>query len=700
MNEEIKIKILNIIYNEPNPIDAIYISKKANINLKDVCECLIELEKELKIRVTRKNKYTKTAFIFGKITIFKNGIGYVNSDIQINKINLKNAINGDNVVVELIGKNEGKVLKILSHEKNYEVGQVIVIGNQKYIKLDDTKKKNILLLVNNDTLIVEGHKVAVKIGPIVKGNIYKAEEIKVIGHINDPGIDILSKAVMFDIATVFSEEVINEANNIPNKVIERDLINRKDLRNENIFTIDGDDAKDLDDAISIKVLPNGNYLLGVHIADVSHYVKENSELDKEAYRRGTSCYLADRVIPQLPPLLSNGICSLNENVDRLTKSCLMEFDQKGNLVNYELFDSVINSKKRMTYKKVNDCLENKNKDYSYEPFIQDLKCMQKLSDILRKKRENNGSINFDSKEMKIIIDENGKAIDVIKKERIESENLIEDFMIAANITVASHISYMDLPFVYRTHGEPDIEKLEEFFAFIKLMKEKISKIPKNMHPKVIRTILEELKDSPNYEIYSNLLLRCMQKAVYDVNNIGHFGLSLENYTHFTSPIRRYPDLLVHRLLDKYNKENFLYNEERYDTLIKYLTIASRHSSIKEQNADKCEREVNKMKSAEYMENHIGETFTGKITSVSEFGFYVDIYNGIEGLVKLIDLNNAFFDKKTYTIYTNNQNYKMGDIVDVIIYSSNKEMSYINLLLANKPEKNKILKKVIGSNQNE
>ncbi|MDD2409875.1 MAG: ribonuclease R [Bacilli bacterium] len=697
MNEEIKTKVLNVIYNEQNPIDAIDISKKTNISLKDICESLIELEKELKIRVTRKHKYTKTDFIFDKITIVKNGVGYVNNDILINNINLKNAINGDNVVVELIGKNEGKVLKILSHEKNYEVGRVIVINNKKYIKLDDIKKKNILLLVNDNVSIVEGHKVAVKIGSIVKRNIYKAEEIKIIGHVNDPGIDILSKAVMFDIETVFPEEVIKEVNNKPSKVLEKDLYNRKDLRNETIFTIDGDDAKDLDDAISLKVLPNGNYLLGVHIADVGYYVKENSELDKEAYRRGTSCYLADRVIPQLPSLLSNGICSLNENADRLTKSCVMEFDQKGKLVNYDIFDSIINSKKRMTYQKVNDCLENKNNDYSYEPFIQDLKSMQKLSNILRKKRENNGCINFDSKEMKIIVDENGKAIDVIKKERIESENLIEDFMIAANVTVATHINYMDLPFVYRTHGEPNIEKLEEFFAFVRLMKEKITKLPNNMHPKVIRNILEELKDSPNYEIYSNLLLRCMQKAVYDVNNIGHFGLSLENYTHFTSPIRRYPDLLVHRLLDKYNKENFLYNEERNETLLKYLTIASRHSSIKEQNADKCEREVNKMKSAEYMENHIGEVFTGKITGVTHFGFYVDIYNGIEGLVKLTDLNNAFFNNNNYTIYTNDGNYKIGDIIDVIVDSSNKEISHINLSLANKPKKNKILKKVLGSN---
>lgn len=696
MNNEIKTKILNVIYNEQNPVDAHEISKKTNIDLKDVCESLIDLEKELKIRVTRKHKYTKTNFIFDKITIVKNGVGYVNRDIYINNRSLKNAIDGDNVVVELIGKNEGKVLKILSHEKNYEVGRVIIIGNKKHIKLDDIKKKNILLSVNNNVSVVEGHKVTVKIGSIVKENIYKADEIKIIGHINDPGIDILSKAAMFDIETVFPEEVIKEANSIPNKVLEQDLYNRKDLRNETIFTIDGDDAKDLDDAISIKILPNGNYLLGVHIADVGHYVKENSELDKEAYRRGTSCYLADRVIPQLPPILSNGICSLNENTDRLTKSCVMEFDQKGKLVNYELFDSVINSKKRMTYKKVNDSLENKNFDYSYEPFMQDLKRMQKLSNILRTKREKNGCINFDSKEMKIIVDENGKAIDVIKKERIESENLIEDFMIAANITVATHINYMDLPFVYRIHGEPDIEKLEDFFAFVRLMKEKISKIPKNMHPKVIRTILEELKNSPNYEIYSNLLLRCMQKAVYDVNNIGHFGLSLENYTHFTSPIRRYLDLLVHRLLDKYNKENFIYNKEKNDSLLKYLTIASKHSSVKEQNADKCEREVNKMKSAEYMENHIGEKFTGKITGVNEFGFYVDIYNGIEGLVKLIDLNNAFFDKKTYTIYTNDRNYKIGDIIDVIVNSSNKEVSHINLSLANQPEKNKILKKVIGS----
>lgn len=697
MNEDNKNTILNIIVSEDKPLDIIDIAKKANINIHDTCEILNALEKELKVRITKKNKYTKTDYTFGSLRVMKNGSGYVN-DIYINKIFLKQALDGDNVVIALFGKNEGKIIKILSHETKYKVGSVIIIENQKYIKLDDRKKS--ILLFENDLNLVEGHKVAVKIGKNIKNNIYKAEEVKIIGHINDPGINILSKAVLFDINTTFPEDVLEEANQVPHYVTKKDLVNRIDLRDKNIFTIDGEDAKDLDDAISIEILPNGNYLLGVHIADVNYYVKENSKLDQEAYQRGTSCYLADRVIPQLPPVLSNGICSLNEKVDRLTKSCIMEFDKKGKLENYQLFDSVINSKKRMTYEKVNDCLNNINEDLSYEPFINDLQNMERLSKILRKTRKNNGSLNFGNKEMKIIVDKQDQVIDVIQKERLDAENLIEDFMIAANTTVATHFNFLDLPFVYRIHGKPEIEKIEEFIRFIKITNEKISKIPQNMHPKVICTLLEELRESDNYEIYANLLLRSMQKAVYDVNNIGHFGLALKDYTHFTSPIRRYPDLLVHRLLDKYTKTNYSYNEEYYEELIKSLKRATRHSTIKEQNADKCERAVNKMKSAEYMEKHIGEIFTGKITSVSENGFYVDIYNGIEGLVKISDLNRAFYDRNSYTIYSNDQNYRIGDLIEVVVDSSIKDLGHINLSITKKLENHKTLGKVIRKKTNE
>lgn len=705
MNEELKIKVLNIIQNEQNPVEAIGISKRLNIDLKTTNIILIELEKELKVRVTKKMKYTPTDYLFGTISVNKDKFGFVrcldHKDIYINKSNLRKSIDGDNVVVQIIDKknNEGKIIKILSRSKNIEVGQVVIMDDIKYIKLDDIKKQKILLIVkeSKDNLVT-GHKVSVKIGSLYRDNIYYADELKLIGHINDPGIDILSKAIVYNIDTKFPDKVIKEANTIPTEVSQDEIKNRKDLRNANIFTIDGDDAKDLDDAVSIELLPNGNYLLGVHIADVSYYVKENSELDKEAYKRGTSCYLADRAIPMLPHKLSNGICSLNEKLDRLTKSTIMEFDKDGNLVNYDIFDSVINSKKRMTYKKVNDCLENNNQDSTYEPFIEDLNKMKELSDILRKKRYQDGCIKFDVCEMKIIVDEKGKAKDVIKRERMESENLIEDFMISNNVTVASHICNMDLPFVYRTHGIPANDKIEDFLAFAKVMNERVIKLPQNLHCKAIKQILESLKESPNYEIYSKLLLKCMKKAVYEINNTGHFGLSLENYTHFTSPIRRYPDLLIHRTLNKYKDTNYYYyDEEKNEKQLELLNKACKHSSLKEQNADKCERDVNKMKAAEYMENHIGEIYSGKITEVTKNGFFVDIYNGVEGFVKITDLNKGYFDKKTYRIHGNNRCFKIGDIIETSVDATIKEIGYIDLSLIDKPEKNTSLKKTITKN---
>lgn len=700
MKEEVKIKIINALNEEQKPMEAIDISKKTNIGLKEVYEALVELEKELRVRLTKKGKYTFTDNIFGKVSIISSGAGFVKvlgrDDIYIKKGNLKNAIDGDNVIIEVIDerKKEGKVLKVLSHDKDYEVGQVITYNNEQYIKLDDFKKKNILLALNDKKLsLVDGHKVTVKVGKLIKENVYSGQVIKVFGHVNDPGIDVISKAIIFNIDIEFPDKVMEEVETIEDTVLEKDYIGRKDLTDKTIFSIDGDDAKDLDDAISIEVLPNGNYLLGVHIADVNHYVRKGSTLDKEAYKRGTSCYLADRVIPMLPHKLSNGICSLNEGVDRLTKTCLMEIDKKGNLINYDIFNSVINSKKRMTYKKVNDVLEDKNIDGTYEPFINDLKVMKQLSDILRRKREKNGSIDFNTTEMKVIVDKYGKAIDIINKERLESEKIIEDFMIEANVTVATHISYMDLPFVYRVHGEPNEDKLTDFVKFVKLMSEKVVKLPKSMHPKAIRQIIESLKEDPDYEIYSNLLLRCMQKAVYDVNNIGHFGLSLDNYAHFTSPIRRYPDLLVHRALDQYENQKFITDDNKLNSQLEFLSEASKHSSIKEQNADKCEREVNKMKAAEYMEDHIGEIFTGKVTSVTEFGLYVDIYNGVEGLIKLSDLNRGFYDQETYTIYTiDNIEYRIGDHLEVKLVSSIKEFGQINLEIIKKLVKVKTLTK--------
>ena len=481
---------------------------------------------------------------------------------------------------------------------------------------------------------------------------------------------------------------MKQTEQIPITIENESFENRRDLRNELIFTIDGDDTKDIDDAISLKILENGNYELGVHIADVSYYVTEESALDKEAYDRGTSVYLADRVIPMLPHKLSNGICSLNEGEDRFTISCVMEIDNKGKVISYDIFESIICSKKKMTYKNVNKILEENIVPKGYEKFEQTLKDMLKLAHILRKMKENRGYIDFGIDEAKIIVDDKGKAVDVVKRYRGEGENLIEDFMIAANETVATHIYYMDLPFVYRIHGEPNEEKIDRFISFISILGYKINGKIKDVKPTTIKFILEQLKDKEEYHILSSMMLRSMQKAVYDKNNIGHFGLGSKCYTHFTSPIRRYPDLTVHRLLRKYLFKNQINKEvtEYWDNKLIYLT---EHSSKKERDSVDCEREVDDMKKAEYMMNHIGEEYDGIISSVTSFGMFVELENLIEGLIRIEDLpnDNYVYDEATFSIRgdKNKRGYRLGDKVRIKVVQANKEAKTIDFVLAKQGE---------------
>lgn len=426
-----------------------------------------------------------------------------------------------------------------------------------------------------------GHKVLVRLLNR-QDNGYNAEVLTIIGHKNDPGIDILSIVYKYGIEVEFNDEVKNELNAIPDSVSEEETKNRVDLRNEIIFTIDGDDTKDIDDAISIEKLENGNYKLGVHIADVSYYVKEKTALYETAMERGTSVYLADRVIPMLPHKLSNGICSLNPNVDRLAISCIMEIDNNGKLISHDIFESVIKSRIQMTYKKVNKVLEENIIPEGYEEFADKLRLMQELADILRKMKIKRGYIDFDIDESKIIVDDTGKAIDVTLRNRGTGEKLIEDFMIMANETVAEHIAaYEFLPFIYRIHGEPSEEKITQFISYVSACGYKLTGKFKDIKPSDMQNILSQLKDTKEFSIFSDLLLRCMQKAVYDTNNIGHFGLGSRCYTHFTSPIRRFPDTTVHRLLRKY-----LFNGKMDNDTIKYeemnLPYIAEHSSKKKE----------------------------------------------------------------------------------------------------------------------
>ena len=690
-------KIINILSNN----DALSVSEleeKLGFNsveeLKELLKVLDTLEKEYQIYRTKKDKY----MLFengnlkkGKLMSAKKGYGFVdiegNEDVFIPITNLNGAINGDEVVVEITSKKglklEGRIVKVLERKLKQLVGKIYFKNNKCMVDLDDQKLNlDIELSFEDSKGLVNGHKVVVELLKRKDDKTYTGKLIRVLGHIDDPGVDILSIAAKYEIDPEWPEGVKEELKNIPDKVLEEELRDRKDLRDQMIFTIDGDDTKDIDDAISIEKKENGNYVLGVHIADVSYYVKEDSELDKEAYKRGTSVYLANTVIPMLPHELSNGICSLNPNVDRLAMSCVMEIDNTGEVVEYDIFQSVIKSRKQMTYKNVNKIIEEDIIPEGYEEFADTLKQMKELADILRKNKVNKGYIDFDIDEAKIITDEEGKAIDVVLRNRGAGEKLIEDFMIAANETVARHINYMEYPFVYRVHGEPNEEKINSFLSFISVLGYQVHKMDK-ITPKNMQKLLDELKDAKEYSIISSLLLRSMQKAIYDSNNIGHFGLASKCYTHFTSPIRRYPDTTVHRLLREY-----LFSKNTDADTVRYweqkLVPLCEHTSERERASIECEREVDDMKMAEYMEGHIGEEFTGVVSGVMSFGMFVELPNKIEGLVRVDDLTDDHYtyDESTQSLIGNNnkRGYRLGDDVTVIVKAASKENHTIDFVL--------------------
>ena len=661
-------------------------------DLKSLLKDLNDLEDNLKLYRTKHDKYmlfNNSNLRIGTMIANKKGFGFVDiegdEDVFIAPPNMNGAIHGDKVIVEITSKKgidlEGRIFKIMKREFKPMVGEIIMVKDKRYVKLDDEKVKlTIEIDANKSMNAMPGHKVLVKILNKLKDNNYKGEVIKILGHKNDPGVDILSIVAKYEMPDTFSDDVLKELDKIPDFVSEEEKLNRRDLRDEMIFTIDGDDTKDIDDAISVKVLGDGKYELGVHIADVSYYVKPNTHLDDEAYERGTSVYLADRVIPMLPHKLSNGICSLNPGVDRLAMSCVMKINSQGKVEDYDIFESVIRSRKQMTYKNVNKILNDEEIPEGYEEYASKLKEMYELSKILRKAKVDRGYIDFEIDESKIIVDENGKAIDVKLRERDKGEMLIEDFMIAANETVATHIFYMDLPFIYRVHGVPSEEKIDNFLKFIHVLGYKVDGKVKNITPKAMQKILDGLKDKKEYTILSSLLLRSMQKAIYDPVNIGHFGLASKCYTHFTSPIRRYPDTTVHRLLRTYLFKHDL-SRDTIGYYKEHLPMLGEHTSYRERCAIECEREVDDMKKAEYMESHIGEVFEGMVSTVTSFGMFIELPNLIEGLVKLDTLANDhyFFDEDFFAIRSekDKRGYRLGDIVKVKVINASKELRTID-----------------------
>lgn len=692
-----KDKILNVLKKQDKAFTAFELKDILGFDtteeIKKMFSVLNELEGNLEVYHTNKDKYMAFEYSHlkkGKISVSEKGFGFIimedEEDIHVDAKHLNGAVDGDMVIAEITNKNtgakkEGRVLRIASRNYGPLVGEYIYNDGKPTIKVNDRKFKQTIVLTKESTKnAVEGHIVVANVIKELGNNAVLAEITTIIGHKNDVGVDIEALVYKHMFSPKFPDEVLEELNDIPDEVRSEDKVGRKDLTGEVIFTIDGDDTKDIDDAISIKRLDNGNYELGVHIADVSYYVKPGTKLYDEAYERGTSVYLVDRVIPMLPHKLSNGICSLNPNVERLAQSCVMEIDNKGNVVSHEIFESVIKSRIQMTYKKVNKWLDEGIVENGYEPYTEKLIIMKELADILRHNREARGAIDFETDEAKIIADETGKPVDVILRERASGEMMIEDFMIVANETVASHVFYMELPFVYRVHGTPKEEKVNDFLDFVSSLGYKITGKINIQYPSSIQNILDQLKDKKEYKILSSLMLRAMQKAVYQPENIGHFGLASKIYTHFTSPIRRFPDTTVHRLLRTYLYENDQ-SKKTLDYFREYLPVLTEHASLKERDAIECEREVEDMKMAEYMMDHVGEEFTGMISGVTSFGLFVQIPNMIEGLVHISDISGDYYnyDERTMSLIgqKSKKRYRIGDEITVVVKSASKEESFID-----------------------
>jgi len=689
--------IIDILNNQDKPsLTSIEINDELGFtNIEDYKKLEETLEKMTSQGILyyseKKKKYLllkNSHLIKGKLLLNPKGFGFVvigegKKDIYINEKNLNTGRHNDIVLIELLGdKTEGRIVKIIERNEEKIVGTVYFKNNKCFVK-PDKKGLDIEIIKECTKGLVEGHKVVVQ--PLAESK-YIGSILHVIGHKHDVGVDIVSFVYANGFKPAFPEEVLESIKDLPDEVLESETKDRLDLRDEIIFTIDGDDTRDIDDAISIKLLEDDTYELGVHIADVSHYVKKDSLLDKEAYERGTSVYLVDRVIPMLPHRLSNGICSLNPNVDRLALSCIMKIDKKGNINDYTIRKTIIRSRIQMTYNKVNDILDNNIIAPGYEEYVDKLILMKELSNILRNKMVRRGYIEFSSPEAKIIVDENCHPTDIKLRIQGTGENIIENFMVAANETVGSFIFYQTLPGIYRIHDKPDEKKLTSFFNFLVSRGYVVTGKKKDITSRDLQNILKQLKGKEDAKLLNDLAIRSQAKAIYSNENIGHFGLGSKCYSHFTSPIRRYPDLILHRLVKDYTEN---YSQDIIDFWDTNLAEMANHCSIKEQDAQKCERDVEDMKMAEYMEDHIGEEFEGIISGVQEFGIFVELKNTVEGLIKIEDMPKggyAYIEESMSLINRNTkEKYSFGDKVLVKVISASKETSMIDFSLIKKIE---------------
>ena len=624
------------------------------------------------------------------------GFGFVklenqDEEIHIAKEDTKGAFSGDRVLVKKKNKSEGAreegiILKVLEHEKDTLVGTFQNNKSFGFVIPDDKKLcRDIFISKKNFGKARDNHKVLVKILKYPeKGKKAEGKIIEVIGNVNEAGIDMLSLIKDYDLPYKFPKEVVKEAKKYGTSINSEDIKNRVDLRGKcDIFTIDGDDAKDLDDAVCVQKLDNGNYKLDVHIADVSYYVRENTLLDKEAYIRGTSIYMLDRVIPMLPRELSNGICSLNAGEDRFTLSVSMEINPKGNVISSDVYKGIINVTERMSYKNVQKILDNSDEEVTkrYEKYINDFKLMEELALILKNKRLEKGYLNLDIPESKITLDKDGYAIDVCKYETTFANEIIEQFMLTANETIAEKFYWLKAPFIYRVHEEPDLEKVTELNKMLFNFGYKVKVKEDKVYPTEFSKILDEVKGKPEEKIVSNLILRTLKVAEYDAENKGHFGIASKYYCHFTSPIRRYPDLFIHRIISKYLENSYMMADEEKEEYLKIAEDDARQSTEREKVATQVERDSIDIKKAEYMEGKIGEEYEGIISGVTQFGVFVELENTVEGLIRFENLGDEYFeydpDRKILIGERTKVVFKIGDSIKIRVIEANKQEKRIS-----------------------
>ena len=665
---------------------------------------LNELLAEGKLSLTKKGKFIKAKHsdkeLIGTFTSHSKGFGFVeiegrDEDLYIPENFVNGAFHKDTVRVSLLsghsaGQNgrrqEAQVIEILARGMKQIVG-IYDKSNKNYgfVIPDNTKiGEDIFVPAERSKGAVTGHKVVCEITDYGRNNRKPEGKItEILGHVNDPGVDIMSIVRGYELPVEFSEKIMHQAERVANEVSGADMEGRSDLRGVQMVTIDGEDAKDLDDAVSL-TKDGALYRSGVHIAHVANYVQENSALDWEARERGTSVYLVDRVIPMLPHKLSNGICSLNAGEDRLALSCLMTIDQKGEVVSHEIVESVIRVDRRMSYTSVKKILEDRDEAEcrEYEALVPMFELMRELAGILRAKRKKRGSIDFDFPESRIILDRQGHPLEIKPYERNVATKIIEDFMLIANETVAEHFHWMELPFVYRTHDNPDPEKISKLGTFIRNFGYSIKSRQEEIHPKELQKLLAKIEDTPEEALIARLTLRSMKQAKYTINCTGHFGLACPYYCHFTSPIRRYPDLQIHRIIKEQLRGRL--NEKRIEHYNEILPEVAKHSSEMERRADEAERETDKLKKVEFMEHHIGEVYEGVISSITAWGVYVELPNTIEGMIHVSMLPGDYFyyDEETYEMVgqATDIRYKLGQKLMVRVNATDKILRTIDFVI--------------------